>query len=234
MHDSSDMRITHLWRYPVKSLAGEALTEAELDRCGIPFDRSFQLVDERETRKGQVLTARQIPRLLSFRARAANGSVSVQSPDGSFVTAGEELATKLQSTFDHALSIVARDKDSYPFFDDNDLLVINAESVRALGLEMDIPVDIMRFRPSIVLDGEDAKAFVEDEWIGRSFAAGRAELDIVERNVRCIMTNIDPTTCAVDPSFLKFLTDHHQQCFGVYASVRRPGRIAIGDEWRPL
>jgi uncharacterized protein len=228
------VRITHLWRYPVKSLSGEALRQTTLDPHGIPYDRSFRFVDMRDGNSGKALTARQIPQMLAFRASAASGSVCVESPDGSTVAPGEQLVKLLQTTFDRPLALEAQKPDAYPFFDDNDLLVINAASVRELSREMDIAVDIRRFRPSIVIDGADAQPYAEDHWVGKSFAAGTAQLDIVQRNVRCVITNIDPETFAVDPAFLKFLVDHHEQCFGVYARVRTPGGIALGDEWRPL
>ncbi len=226
------MRITHLWRYPVKSLAGEALTSTQLDRGGIPFDRSFMLVDGLESRKGKPLTARQIPRMLAFRASADGGKVTVSGPEGLVLEAGEELAAQLASTLDRAMSIQSAAHGSAPFFDANELLVVNAASVRALASEMGVSVNPKRFRPSVVLDGNDAVAFEENDWIGRTFRLGEAEIEIVELDVRCIFTNIDPETFEIDPSFLKYLVDHHNQRFGVYATVRTPGRVALGDEWR--
>lgn len=226
------MRITHLWRYPVKSLAGEPLQEAQLAAGGIPFDRSFRVVDELDGRKGKPLTARQLPRMLAFKAAAASGAVRVQVPDGTVVAAGEDLARALRSAFERPLAVEAAATGAYPFFDDSDLLVMSAASIRALAVEMDRPVSAARFRPSILLDGDDAIPFAEDAWVGRTFVAGSAEISITQRNVRCAFTNIDPETCEIDPAFLKHIVARHDQCLGVYARVMRPGRIAVGDEWR--
>lgn len=228
------MRITHLWRYPVKSLAGEALQDAQLERGGIPFDRSFRFVDELAGREGKPLTARQLPRMLAFKAFASGGNVHAIGPDGAVLRAGEQLASALRTTFDRQLHIEAAGAGAYPFFDDSDLLVINGASVRALADEMGVPMSVVRFRPSIVVDGEDATPFVEDSWVGSTFAAGAAQIDITQRNIRCVFTNIDPDTYEVDPKFLKHIADRHEQCFGVYARVARPGRIAVGDEWRSM
>lgn len=208
------------------------MTSTPVARGGIPFDRSFMLVDESENRKGKPLTARQEPKMLAFRASADSGKVSVRSPEGSIIDADQELAAKVEATFARPVSIQSKAPDGYPFFDDNDILVINAASVRALAAAMGVPVDIMRFRPSIVLDGDGARAFEENQWIGRRFGAGTAAFELVELNIRCVFTNIDPKTFEVDPSFLKYLVDHHNQRFGVYATVRAPGSIAVGDEWR--
>jgi uncharacterized protein len=232
MHGSIDMRITHLWRYPVKSLAGEALKEADLAAGGIPFDRAFRFIDE--SRDGKALTARQQPRMLAFKAFASGGSVHAIAPDGAVLRAGEPLEAALRTAFPQPLHIEAAQPGAYPFFDDSDLLVINAASVRALADEMGVPVNIVRFRPSVVIDGEDATPFCEDGWVGQRFAAGTAAIEITQRNIRCVFTNIDPETYAVDPSFLKHIAERHEQCFGVYARVVRPGRIAVGDEWRAI
>jgi uncharacterized protein YcbX len=234
MHGSIEMRITHLWRYPVKSLSGEALKQADLDAGGIPFDRSFQMVDETQSREGKPLTARQLPRMLAFKAFASGGSVHAIAPDGAVLRAGDQLEAALREAFDRPMHIEASQAGAYPFFDDSDLLIVNGASVRALADEMGVPMNVLRFRPSIVVDGEDAAPFVEDAWVGRTFGAGTAEIEVTQRNIRCVFTNIDPDTYAVDPAYLKHIAQRHEQCFGVYARVARPGRVAVGDEWRPL
>jgi len=58
------MRVAELWRYPVKSLAGERLESAELTVNGIVGDRVVHVRDER----GRVITARTHPRLLALHA----------------------------------------------------------------------------------------------------------------------------------------------------------------------
>ena len=57
------MRLAEIWRYPVKSMGGEQLTESAIEPDGIPGDRVVHVEDER----GRVVTARSRPK----RARAA-------------------------------------------------------------------------------------------------------------------------------------------------------------------
>jgi uncharacterized protein len=57
--DSIQLRIAELWRYPVKSMAGEQLTEAKLGPLGLPGDRRFAL---RDLESGKIISAKQ-PRL---------------------------------------------------------------------------------------------------------------------------------------------------------------------------
>src|SRR4051812_16532302 len=58
------MRLSELWRYPVKSLGGETLSQAEIGFDGIAGDRLVRVEDQR----GHVVTARSRPRLLLHRA----------------------------------------------------------------------------------------------------------------------------------------------------------------------
>ena len=58
------MRLGEIWRYPVKSMAGEQLTEAEVGPEGIPGDRVVHVEDQR----GRVVTSRSRPQLLLHHA----------------------------------------------------------------------------------------------------------------------------------------------------------------------
>ncbi|HVY61718.1 MAG TPA: MOSC N-terminal beta barrel domain-containing protein, partial [Planctomycetota bacterium] len=65
MPSSPRMHVAELWRYPVKSMAGEALERATLDEDGIAGDRRLFVRDAR----GRVVTARTRPRLLGHAAK---------------------------------------------------------------------------------------------------------------------------------------------------------------------
>ena len=86
------MRLEELWRYPVKSMAGERLDSAILRIDGIEGDR----VVHAESRAGRVLTARRHPRLLGHRA--------VLGPDGEPLVDGrpwDSPASPTSSSFPH-------------------------------------------------------------------------------------------------------------------------------------
>ena len=57
------MTITEIWRYPVKSMAGERLLRADFGPMGIAGDRVVHVEDAR----GRVVTSRTHPRLLSHK-----------------------------------------------------------------------------------------------------------------------------------------------------------------------
>src|SRR6478735_5338163 len=64
VRSAPNMWVAELWRYPVKSMAGERLEVAELQPDGIGGDRIVQVRDA----GGRVVTARTRPRLLGHRA----------------------------------------------------------------------------------------------------------------------------------------------------------------------
>ncbi len=228
------MRITHLWRYPVKSLAGEPLAQTRLDRGGVPFDRQYIITDDEATRTGNALTARVVPDLLGYRAAVEGDAVRVTAPDGRSFAVDETLSSAMASALGRPLRIDAAPAGALPFHDAHDVLVINAASVRALSEEWSKPLDPVRFRPNIMLDGEDLPPYAEDDWVGRRFTAGDAVLEGVARDERCVLPTIDPRTLARDPSLLRLIVERHNQCFGLYCRVLTAGKIALGDEWRPL
>lgn len=228
------MRITHLWRYPVKSLAGEPLLQVELGRGGMPFDRRFIIRDGEATRKGHPLTARLARDLLAYRARVDRSGVVVQAPDGGAHTVDDAFASHLAAALERPLSIEEAAPGSGPFHDAHEILVLSAASLRALEDEWAKPLDPLRFRPNIMLDGDDLTPYMENDWVGRRFKCGDAILEGAALDERCAMTTINPQTLERDPSLLRLIVERHEQCFGLYCSVRQAGKVALGDEWMPL
>ncbi len=226
------MRITHLWRYPVKSLAGEPLTQTRLDRGGMPFDRQYIIMDGETTRKGNALTARVVSDLLAYRATVDAGAVRVSAPDGRIFPVDETLSSRLASDLGRALWVEEAPAGAAPFHDAHDILVLNAASVRALEQEWNKPLDPLRFRPNIMLDGDDLEPYVEDSWVGRRFSVGEAVLEGAALDQRCVLPTIDPQSLVRDPTLLRLIVERHNQCFGLYCSVLTAGKIGLGDEWR--
>src|SRR3954464_8894013 len=87
------MRVLELWRYPVKSLRGERLDEANLADQGIEGDRRFAVFD---LETGFGLTARRTPELLFASARVVDGErVEITLPDGSIAADDAALSAWL-------------------------------------------------------------------------------------------------------------------------------------------
>ncbi|HEY5093703.1 MAG TPA: MOSC domain-containing protein [Candidatus Eremiobacteraceae bacterium] len=223
------MRVTQLWRYPVKSMRGELLLSTRFERGGIPFDRRYALLDEtpQSAHRGKATTATQFPAMLGYGARVTDDSVVVRLPDGA-VTGITEAAVAERLSQDTGLRLALIDAPDGTNHDEADVLVINEASVRQLALEWGQPVDARRFRPNVVVGG--GSAFEEEAWVGRKLRVGSTVLDVASSCVRCSITNVDPETLASDPSFLKMIAQLHRACFGVYCAVSEPGYAGVGDE----
>ena len=117
------------------------------------------------------------------------------------------------------------------YYDAFPLLVVTTSSLRSLADAVpDAAVDVRRFRPSLVIDTGDVPGYPEFEWTGQSLSIGDVELEVGVRCPRCVMVTheIDDQAPA-DPSVLRHIVRELGQDFGVYADVRRPGRIRVDD-----
>jgi len=223
------MRITHLWRYPFKSMSGEALSAARMEFGGIAFDRRFAFRDDTpgSARFGKLETARQHPAMLGYAARVVDGAVVTKAPDGSLLTATDPaLAERLSAETGSRLTVT--EDPSGGNHDDADVLVVNTASLGKLAAEWGRDVDPRRFRPNVVVAGDEP--FQEEAWVGRYMKIGEATLKSVSLCVRCVLTTVEPETLAVDPSFLRVVAQKHNACFGVYAKVVEPGAVRVGDD----
>jgi uncharacterized protein len=107
--------------------------------------------------------------------------------------------------------------------------IINLASVAAIATMVGAPVDPLRFRGNLYVEGWPA--FAELELLGRTLVIGaEARLKVVKRIVRCAATNVDPGSGQRDLDIPKTLlrTLGHADC-GIYAEIIADGRVADGD-----
>jgi uncharacterized protein YcbX len=235
------VRVLELWRYPVKSLQGERLTEAAIDALGIAGDRRWALFD-RDTGLG--LTARRVPELLFGAARVRDdGAVEVVLPDGT-VTADETVLSdwlgrrvELRAADDRseaAPTYEAPEDDLVPDptewmqwegapgpFHDSPRVRLSLVSTGTLGTW-----DRRRFRANVVLDGSG-----EDAFVGREADLGEVRLRFGVPIPRCVMTTRPQAGgIARDTSVLKTIHREREGYLAVRAAVLADGRVRTGDE----
>ncbi len=208
----TELRVAELWRYPVKSLAGERLEATELTVMGIPGDRVVQVWDDRD----MVLTARTHPGLLGLRATL--GSDGQPLVNGLPWTA-PEVADAIRAAAGPSARLV-RD-DSPERFDVLPLLVATDGVIGHLG------VDRRRFRPNILIEGVEGLA--ERAWPGRRLRIGEAMIGVRKRRGRCVMTTYDPDTLEQDLSVLRRVARELGGQLGLDCYVIQGGRLAVGD-----
>lgn len=206
------MRVAELWRYPVKSMAGERLDRAEIGPEGIAGDRVIQVRDER----GRILTSRTRPLLLGHRATlGADGEPLV---DGRPWTA-EEVAADVRAAAGEGARLV---RSAAPArFDVLPLLVATDGAVAAFGR------DRRRLRPNLLLGGVEGLA--ERSWEGLSLRIGEVVIGLEALRQRCIMTTFDPDTLEQDVEVLRGIFRDFGGRLALNAYVRKGGTIAVGD-----
>ncbi len=206
------MKISELWRYPVKSMAGERLDQTALALEGVPGDRVLYVVDGR----GQILSARTKPRLLLHHATwSAHGDVLV---DGLRWDSPQVAGLVRQAAGDDARLVPASGPER---FDVLPLLVATDGAITALGH------DGRRLRPNVVI--ADVAGLEERRWEGRLLGAGSAVIALATLRGRCIMTTWDPDTIAQDVDVLRQIRREHDGTFALNAWAGRPGHVALGD-----
>jgi uncharacterized protein YcbX len=205
------LRVKELWRYPVKSLAGERLKRALVTTNGIAGDRVVHVRDGR-----RVLTARTHPRLLGL--SAVLGEDGEPLIDGRAWAAPESAAAIRAAAGPEAM--LAR-HDGPERFDVLPLLVATDGAIAALG------VDGRRLRPNIVIAGVDGLA--ERGWPGRRIRIGDVVIALEKLRGRCVMTTYDPDTQAQDLGVLQRIVDDFGGRMALDSAVLSGGTIAIGD-----
>jgi uncharacterized protein len=207
------MRVDQIWRYPVKSMAGELLDETFVDVAGIPGDRALYVVDG----YGRILSARNKQGLLGHHATIdEDGEVLV---DGIPWREPEVAALVRAAAGDDARIVPA---DGPERFDILPLLVATDGSLEAFGY------DLRRLRPNIVISGVDGLA--ERGWEGSLLSIGDAVIGLADLRGRCIMTTWDPDTQAQDIDVFLRIRERFGGRLALNAWAGRPGRIAVGDE----
>ena len=219
--------VVEVWRYPVKSMAGERLDSCAVTEAGLEGDRRWAFVDGSPNRAGKLLTIRQDERMMTYSARLANDHVEVVASGGEVRDLDDRLVSQLAAEISRPLTL--RDVKGANF-DDSPVLVVNLATVAAFGVQAGMHVDHRRFRANLYVDGLAPEE--EIAWVGRSLQAGDAELEVVSRCERCVVITRDPDTTTTTPELLRLLTETAETCMGVYCRVTRPGRVATGDSVR--
>ncbi len=235
MHPRSGT-VTGLWRWPVKSMAGQRVDALRVDARGAGGDRTHAVLhDHKGSRKP--LTAREAPRLLAWSgAYSLNGGLDPARPPLALVTApdGQRFGwgdPRLPGALEQDLGRpvwLTRDVGGIQDLPGT-LLVTTRATLDALGDELGEPVDLRRFRTNLHLD-LDAPGWAELDWEGAELAfAGGVRLRLLHPCERCAIPTRDPDTQVKWAGLLKHLTAAHRQCFGINAQVLAGGRIAAGE-----
>ena len=231
-----------VWRWPVKSMAGEQVRAMRVDPRGAGGDRTHAVLHEHKG-EWKPLTAREAPRMLAWRASypfAPDGGLDperpphavVNSPDG-HAYAWEDPRLRDALTRDLGREVRLR-RDVNGIQDLERSLLITSEATRAaLAEELGRDMDLRRFRTNLHLQLDGAAPFAEHGWEGATLRfAGGVVVRLLHPCERCVIPTRDPDTQAKSPELLRHLAARHDTLFGINARVLQSGRIAAGEAVR--
>ncbi len=206
------MYVKELWRYPVKSLAGEQISEAHIGFMGTEGDRRILV----RSGRGKVLTARTHHRLLGLKGTLDAGGRARIS--GHAWNSPEALRRVREASLPDAELF---EYDGAERFDMLPLLVATDGAIAHMGF------DGRRFRPNIVVGGVEGLA--ERDWPGRRLRIGGALIRAAQLRGRCVMTTYDPDTLEQDVNVLKSIVRELDGTMALDCAVESEGLVRVGD-----
>lgn len=251
MASPTTAHLVALCRYPVKGLSPERLESVaiEADQT-IPFDRAYAIENgpgrfdpdqPKHLPKINFLMLMRDERLATLTARFDTDTETLslfrdnkQVARGQLSTAigrtliEQFLAAYMQAELRGPPKVVSAPGHSFSDVSAKCVHIVNLASVRELDRHVGRPVDPLRFRANLYIDG--LEPWAEFSWLDKAVTIGTAQLRVFTRTQRCAATNVDPATGARDmavPATLQRGWGHTD--FGVYAKVVKGGQIATGD-----
>jgi len=205
--------VKEIWRYPVKSMRGESLHDAEFTESGVVGDRAVQV----RNAAGKIMTARTRPLLLRHHAEF--------SPDNQILVDGRpwtsaEVARDVEAAAGPGTRLVQNDSDDR--FDVLPLLVATDGMLSAVGH------DSRRFRPNLIIGG--VQGLAKRQWEGTRLRIGDVVIGMDDLRARCIMTTFDPDTGKQDTGVLRRVQKEFNGVLGLNSLVITPGHVSVGDE----
>lgn len=220
------MSLAAIRRYPVKSMGGEALSQAVVESRGLAGDRWFAVVDAdgklssgKDTRRFRRRDA-----VFDYTARTDGDRVVVSRDGGQWSVGDSELDADLSRAMGAAVRVLP--EGAVDHFDEGPVSLIGTATL-AWSAERGIEADPRRLRANLVIETDEP--FVEESWVGGEVSIGGVVLRIVDRLPRCRMIDLDQDGAAASGGWLKLLGAERETCAAVYADVVRPGLLAVGD-----
>jgi len=245
-----------LFSYPVKSCAPVSVTQASLSQSGVEHDRQWTIINENGailTQRDQasmsliqpavpdasrlVLTAPNMPILsVAINRKTEIIRLDLWGTAAHGYDQGDEAAAWLAQYFSHPARLILNTKpDQASFNDCCPVSVLSVESLADLNSMLSEPVNMSRFRPSVVISG--LGQYAEDTV--RQLLGDTLTLQSIRACARCIVVNVDQETGREDgPEPLRTLLSYRSKgtkaIFGQYFAALDSGQLAVGQVLRAV
>jgi len=235
-------RVAEIWFYPVKSMAGIQVESAYISLDGLLADRQYAFVQAAKAPRDSFpwMTAREYPRMITYRPRVAHlptpdaqePAVEVTAPAG-ICHAVDDPALRDELEKQHGPLFLI--KSGRGNFDAQHVSLFSLATVRQLAADSGAAIDHRQFRANLFIEPASGKAFDEENWAGKVIQIGEhARIAVTKRDGRCMIVNLNPDSAEQDPRVLRTIAQQHESKAGVYGNVMRRGQVKVGDEIRDL
>ncbi|WP_299414466.1 MOSC N-terminal beta barrel domain-containing protein [uncultured Sulfitobacter sp.] len=241
------MKVTALWRHPIKGHGREALPRVTLtEGLSMPYDRLWAIAHDAAKAGSSEWAACQnfsrgakSPALMAISSslEEASETLTLTHPDLDDLTVQPDADPKALLDW---VSVLVDDSRAQPVrilrldgrgFTDTPFASIslcNHASHTAVEALSQSPLQVERWRGNIWFEG--APAWAEFDWIGRDLKLGTSRLRVEARITRCLATTANTDTGVRDVDTLKALNMLDHQDFGIYVTVIQSGDVTVGDE----
>lgn len=251
--------VESLWRYPIKSMSGEAMSEAFMGFSGFYGDRCFAFKNSSARKGAPYLTATAQQQMLRYhpqfryaeRAAKPPNLIEAMSIAPGITPANAEPNDLILDVVTPSRVTLAVDdpaliemlceglrgenhltlvRSDRALTDCRPVSLISLQTVRQVEAELGMPVDKRRFRANVYFNLASGDGFAEDELVGRRLRIGsHAEIMVLERDPRCKMISLDPDTGEHNPEVFRKVVQAHGNFAGVYCAVLVEGILMESD-----
>jgi uncharacterized protein len=251
--------VESLWRYPIKSMAGETIKGAYVGYSGIYGDRMYGFLNSVSPAGTPFLTARDRHEMLLYRPRFRDPVIAAKPPNqvdaeklGSGLTplypSAPEFTLDIQTPTGAMLAVddpalvgqlaqrvpkgvLSLVRSDRAMTDCRPVSLISLQTIQQLGNEVNIALDKRRFRANVYVQLATGSGFAEDSFVDHKLQIGsRVVVAATIRDERCNMITIDPDTAETTPAILRNVNRAHGGHAGIYCAVLTEGMVQVGDQ----
>lgn len=251
--------VESLWRYPVKSMAGNEMPEMFFGFAGVYGDRGYAIRDATGRAGFPYFNGPKQPEMLLYRPRFRHPERAAFPPnmtDAAAIPPGvtyanaepDDLALDVVTPTGEVMSIddpallprltdgvrgehmVSVVRSDRALTDCRPVSFISLQTVKQLNQELGLELDKLRFRANIYADLASVNGFGEDSFVGKKLRIGEeVTIMVLAKDPRCKMISLDPATGEHNPEIFRHVAQAHGADAGVYCAVLVEGIVKTGD-----